>query len=177
MTQHYIGVKQVQAWPQEKDGQPGYAVKYPDGYISWSPKATFEAAYLPMGEGNDGSFITQKMVDDFISRIEHGKMGAASTVVCATLRNGFTVIKDSSCVDPDNYNHGLGVTMALKKVKEDVWKLLGFLLASARHGLKPVTEGRFQADESVSYKDVAPPAGSPAGTLTGATLDENAGVP
>jgi hypothetical protein len=29
--------------------EPGYAVKYPDGYVSWSPKAVFEAAYLPMG--------------------------------------------------------------------------------------------------------------------------------
>lgn len=31
MTQHYIGTKQIMAWEweQEKDGQPGYAVKYP----------------------------------------------------------------------------------------------------------------------------------------------------
>lgn len=29
--------------------EPGYAVKYEDGYTSWSPKAVFEAAYLPMG--------------------------------------------------------------------------------------------------------------------------------
>lgn len=49
MTQSYIGTKQIVAWEQEKDGAPGYAVKYSDGYISWSPKAVFEAAYLPMG--------------------------------------------------------------------------------------------------------------------------------
>ena len=49
MTQHYIGTKQVLAWPQDKEGAPGYAVKYPDGYISWSPKDAFEAAYVPMG--------------------------------------------------------------------------------------------------------------------------------
>lgn len=49
MTQQYIGTKQIEAWPQGKDGQPGYAVKYSDGYISWSPKDVFEAAYLPMG--------------------------------------------------------------------------------------------------------------------------------
>lgn len=46
MTHHYIGTKIVLAWPTEgKDGQPGYGVKYEDGYISWSPKETFEAAY------------------------------------------------------------------------------------------------------------------------------------
>ena len=49
MTQQYVGTKQVTAWEQEKDLQPGYAVKYEDGYISWSPKAVFEAAYLSLG--------------------------------------------------------------------------------------------------------------------------------
>lgn len=45
MTHHYIGTKIVLAWPAEKDGQPGYGVKYEDGYTSWSPKEAFEAAY------------------------------------------------------------------------------------------------------------------------------------
>ncbi|WP_417070843.1 DUF2829 domain-containing protein [Niveibacterium terrae] len=45
MTKKYIGTKEILAWGQEKDGKPGYAVKYPDGYISWSPKDVFEAAY------------------------------------------------------------------------------------------------------------------------------------
>ena len=33
------------AWEQDKDGKPGYTVKYPDGYISWSPKDVFDGAY------------------------------------------------------------------------------------------------------------------------------------
>jgi len=41
----YIGVKVVKAVPMEKDGQPGYKVKYKDGYESWSPKDVFEEAY------------------------------------------------------------------------------------------------------------------------------------
>lgn len=45
MTYRYIGTKEITAWGQEKDGQPGYAVKYADGYTSWSPRDTFEAAY------------------------------------------------------------------------------------------------------------------------------------
>jgi hypothetical protein len=32
---NYIGVKIVKAEPKEKNGVPGYAVKYPDGYVSW----------------------------------------------------------------------------------------------------------------------------------------------
>ena len=45
MTHRYIGTKEITAWEQEKDGQPGYAVKYADDYISWSPRDVFEAAY------------------------------------------------------------------------------------------------------------------------------------
>ena len=52
MTKIYVGVKQVQAWEQEKDGRPGYAVKYPDGYISWSPEEirTREQSFLAIHE-------------------------------------------------------------------------------------------------------------------------------
>lgn len=42
---NYIGVKIVKAEPYEKDGKPGYRVKYPDGYTSWSPKEAFEKAF------------------------------------------------------------------------------------------------------------------------------------
>ncbi len=49
MTERYVGTKIVLAWAQEKEGQAGYAVKYDDGYISWSPKDKFEAAYLGLG--------------------------------------------------------------------------------------------------------------------------------
>lgn len=43
--ENYIGVKIVKAEPQEKNGVSGYRVKYPDGYVSWSPKEAFEKAY------------------------------------------------------------------------------------------------------------------------------------
>lgn len=49
MTQHYVGTKIVLAWNQEKDGQPGYAVKYSDGYVSWCPKEQFEEANIALG--------------------------------------------------------------------------------------------------------------------------------
>lgn len=58
---HYIGTKQLQAapmnrimynnyrgWtlPEDENGlDEGYIVFYNDGHVSWSPKATFEAAY------------------------------------------------------------------------------------------------------------------------------------
>lgn len=51
MTQEYVGQKLITAWPEERDGKPGYAVKYEDGYTSWSPKETFEKAYQPVAGG------------------------------------------------------------------------------------------------------------------------------
>ena len=44
----YIGAKIIQAEPQERNGQLGYKVLYPDNYVSWSPKAVFEEAYRPV---------------------------------------------------------------------------------------------------------------------------------
>lgn len=35
--------KRVGNRPKSED--PGYLVEYPDGYLSWSPKRTFETAY------------------------------------------------------------------------------------------------------------------------------------
>lgn len=48
MTQGYIGIKLVTAYELEKFGKAGYGVIYPDGYISWSPKETFESSYIPV---------------------------------------------------------------------------------------------------------------------------------
>lgn len=132
MTQHYIGTKQIVAWEQEKDGKPGYAVKYPDGYVSWSPKDVFEAAYL--AQGHDGSRIHEQMVNDFIAKHESTRMGN-HTVVLVTLRNGFTLIEESACVDPANYDQAIGEQYALQKAKSRVWNYLGFLLATARNGI------------------------------------------
>ena len=54
----YIGTKVIMAEPMTNyefaafkkqpttsPEEPGYKVRYPDGYISWSPKEVFEEAY------------------------------------------------------------------------------------------------------------------------------------
>lgn len=58
MTQDYYGTKKVTAWKTEgKEGEPGYGVKYEDGYVSWSPKEVFERAYQTMNELSFGHAI------------------------------------------------------------------------------------------------------------------------
>ena len=46
----YVGIKIIEAWPEVKENRKGYSIKHSDGYISWSPKDTFESSYYPMGE-------------------------------------------------------------------------------------------------------------------------------
>lgn len=63
---HYVGIKHIQAEPlnlgdynkyrgwtipeNEDPKREGYLVKYPDGYVSWSPKEVFEEAYSEVEE-------------------------------------------------------------------------------------------------------------------------------
>lgn len=151
MTQFYIGTKLIEAWEKEKDGKAGYAVKYSDGYTSWSPKDVFKKAYLPMGllpKTSDNSTkpevlntnkITEKMVEDFIdsSKIVVQKMSPKTTTVLVELPNGYIIVEASSCVDPANYDLELGTKICKKRIQEKVWMLLGFLLQTAINGVQP----------------------------------------
>lgn len=129
---NYIGAKAVQAEEQEKDGIEGYRVIYPDNYISWSPKDVFEKAYIQVSPDNK---ILPENVDAFIKTTEVSKIGEKTTLVRATLINGYEIIEYSSCVDPKNYDEELGKKLAMKKVEDKVWMLLGFLLQTAIKGI------------------------------------------
>ena len=136
--QQYIGTKIVQAEPDSKG--EGYKVRYADGYESWSPKNVFEEAYLPVTVNpdlrTDRPSISQQMVDDFIASVEVQTMGEKTTVVRATLRNGFEIVEASSFVSKEDYDEKLGAEICLGKIKDKVWMLLGFLLQTAVSGVK-----------------------------------------
>lgn len=54
----YIGCKIIKAEPMgssdffvsDETDRPGYKVRYPDGYVSWSPKDVFESAYREISD-------------------------------------------------------------------------------------------------------------------------------
>ncbi len=135
MTKEYIGVKKVTAWEQDgKDGAPGYAVKYPDGYTSWSPKDVFEASYFPLAD--TGNKISQADVDAFVGDVKGVQFDEKTTLVTAETITGFRQYEVSSCVDPANYDHALGVSIATERIKDRIWPMLGFVLQWAKCGLK-----------------------------------------
>ena len=145
----YIGFKMLQAEPMnlgdynkfrgwtipenENPDTEGYKVVYPDGYVSWSPKEIFETAYMQVADNNT---ITQENVDNFIAHYDYCKMGEKTTVVKATLKNGFVIIESSSCVDVANYDDEIGANICKEHIKNKVWELLGFLLQTAKNGIK-----------------------------------------
>ena len=129
----YIGVKMVTAWPEEKHGKPGYAVKYEDDYISWSPKDVFEAAYLRLANATK---ISPEDVDRMVATVEGTQLDPKTTLVKQTTVTGYVNYDTSSCVDPANYDQSLGVQLASKKTKDKIWEALGFVLQWAKYGLK-----------------------------------------
>lgn len=134
MTKEYLGVQKVTAWEQEKDGQPGYAVKDKDGIISWMPKAKFESIYLCLGTCNVTK-IEEPVVEAFIVGYTDQQIDAKTALASVVTLTGFTMYEHSSCVDPKNYDHELGVAQCLLKAKVQAWEKLGFVLQWAENGL------------------------------------------
>lgn len=142
MTKDYIGVKKFLAWQENKlvdetTGlmQQGYAVKYENGYVSWSPKEVFEKAYYELS-GCEITKLHQSDIDNFIKNVTSTKLGEKTTVVQVELLNGFIITESSSCVDLANYDHELGTKIATDRAKNKIWELLGFVLQTAVNGIK-----------------------------------------
>ena len=54
--------------------------------------------------------------------------GTMLTVCCLTLRNGFTVIGESACASPENFNVEIGRKIARDNARQKIWALEGYLL-------------------------------------------------
>jgi len=77
------------------------------------------------------STVTQEQVDNSIveknvSTVE--LVGKKHTIVAVKLDNGFTIVETTTCVDPKNYSEEIGADIALGRIKNKIWLLLGFLL-------------------------------------------------
>mgnify|MGYP001620418866 FL=1 len=79
--------------------------------------------------------ISQEMVDSFILETWTQTAGNKTTIVRAMLRNGFELVEASSCVSPENYDEKMGRDICMRKIRDRVWYLLGFLLQTATHGI------------------------------------------
>ena len=58
----------------------------------------------------------------------HHFPGTTVTVCCLTLTNGYAVVGESACVDPDNFDEAIGRDVAYSEARNKVWPLLGYAL-------------------------------------------------
>lgn len=55
------------------------------------------------------------------------------TICILVLRNGFTVLGESACASPENFNAELGRKIAREHAKQKIWALEGYLLRDKLH--------------------------------------------
>ena len=73
--------------------EDGYKVCYPDGYVSWSPKDVFEAAYCPTDGMNFGLAIEAAKMGKRIARKGwNGKNQYVELATCISYKNNSGVI-------------------------------------------------------------------------------------
>lgn len=83
--------------------------------------------------------ITQEHISGLLKagKIVGSKFGLKTTVVQATLPNGFVITESSSCVDPANYNQDIGVDICMKRIEDRLWELEGYRLQCEKGPLTP----------------------------------------
>jgi hypothetical protein len=59
--------------------------------------------------------------------------GTTTTICCLVLRNGFTVIGESSCVSEKNFDQAIGRKIAKDNAKDKIWALEGYLLKQKQY--------------------------------------------
>lgn len=74
--------------------------------------------------------VTKKDVNNILANtfIKTEKYADKTTIVKATLPNGFVIVADSSCVDPNNFDMSVGEQECMKKIEDKIWELEGYRL-------------------------------------------------
>jgi hypothetical protein len=80
--------------------------------------------------------MTARIADVTYTRLPGGTM----TICQITIDNGFVVIGESACVNPENYNQTIGEQIAYNNAYNKLWPLFGFLLAETLYQ-KGITQG------------------------------------
>ena len=55
------------------------------------------------------------------------------TLVSCKLPNGFIIVERSACVDPNNYDESIGTEICMRRIRDKVWELEGYMLQDKVH--------------------------------------------
>lgn len=80
---------------------------------------------------NDNT-VKKEDIDTILSQtlIDIEKYGDKTTILKATLPNGFVIVESSSCVDHKNFDMSIGKQICMKKLEDKIWELEGYKLQS-----------------------------------------------
>ncbi|WP_433581598.1 Gp49 family protein [Paenibacillus amylolyticus] len=78
--------------------------------------------------------VTKEQVQEIMDNSEFEeihKVFGKQCIVVAKLPNGFTVVGESACVDPSNYDETIGANIAKARIENKIWELEGYKLQNA----------------------------------------------
>lgn len=84
---------------------------------------------------------TEHINSVIISGQYHVFEGTTTTVCLLTLKNGYTVLGESACASPENFDEELGRKIALQNAKDKIWQLEGYLLKDKLSKDRPLSSG------------------------------------
>lgn len=75
--------------------------------------------------------LDKEKLESLVERIYYHRVPDTTVTICAiTLKNGFTVVGESACIDPENFNHSIGEQVAYNNAFEKIWQLEGYRIKS-----------------------------------------------
>ena len=75
--------------------------------------------------------LDEEKLESLVERIYYHRVPDTTVTICAiTLKNGFTVVGDSACTDPENFDHSIGEQVAYNNAFEKIWQLEGYRIKS-----------------------------------------------
>lgn len=84
---------------------------------------------------SDIALNDEKIDNQIVETQFHQFPGTTVTVCCLELRNGFNVVGESACVDPDDFDEELGREIAFKDARERIWELEGYRMKQRLHDM------------------------------------------
>lgn len=73
--------------------------------------------------------LTPTLIDGKIRSTDYFVFPGTMLTVCAmTLANGFTVVGESACASPENFNKEIGEKISYENARQKIWALEGYLL-------------------------------------------------
>lgn len=73
------------------------------------------------------TFTAYQALGEGVPRLDELKL---LTIAVLVLNNGFTVIGESACASPENFDAELGAKIAVGNAKSKIWPLMGYALKS-----------------------------------------------